>query len=199
MQVQVSPKPRHFSLADWPRCVVCMLFLWHFLGNTGYSDHVYGCARLHNVWECTTSVQNLHCQPGWHFEKKKTIMLGKLQKYFLSPLYPRQCLNKKAFCTLALSVMTVRAEMASSASCQNPTLCPPFCPTGTHSHTHCSGLQGARLVAEGYCATPCLWTNYMAPFHSFGRVPLRTVFFQFRLRFCSYLILSTIIMSNFKY
>lgn len=88
--------------------------------------------------------------------KKKTIMLGKLQKYFLSPLYPRQCLNKKAFCTLALSVMTVRAEMASSASCQNPTLCPPFCPTGTHSHTHCSGLQGARLVAEGYCVTPCL-------------------------------------------
>lgn len=172
MQVQVSPKLHHFSSADWPRCVVCILFLWHFLGNTGYSAHVYGRARLHNVWECTTSVQNLHCQPGWHFEKKKQPCWVSCRSISWTLFTHGSVLIRRHSARWLYQSWWWEPKWPLLHRARLPPCAHPSAPLAPTLHTHCSGLQGARLVAEGYCATPCLCTNYMAPFHSFGRVPV---------------------------
>lgn len=125
-----------FSGAFWEILDILLMFM--------------GMPRLPGVWEYRASVQNLCSLSGQHFEKEKASMLGKLQRYFLSPVYPTPCLNQEAFCTLALSLLTVSAELASFKHYLQASLPAWVLPSATPMAAprfHCCGLHGARLVA----------------------------------------------------
>lgn len=81
-----------------------------------------GMPRLPGVWEYRMSIQNLCSQSGQHFEKEKANTLGKLQRYFLSPVCPTPCLSQG-----------VRAELASLKQYPSPGAGAPFCHTSGHS------------------------------------------------------------------
>lgn len=126
MRIQESPKP--LSLLFSLLVALCFAYTVSLVLSGKYWMLMFmGMSRLPGGWQYA-SVQNLWSLPGQHFEKGKANMLGKLQRYFLSVIYPTPCLNQEAFCTIALlSVLMVSAELASFKQYLSPSLAAPFC------------------------------------------------------------------------
>lgn len=160
IKAKVSPKPFLHLSSCMMLCVHCFSNTWEILCRMSV-----GMLWLPGVWEYRASLQNLPCWSEQHFEKEKVNMLGKLQRYFLSPVCPAKCLSQKAFCMLALSVRIARAELASSLSFLPPRsyapfwhpLCIPCC--DLHREQFVAGVVKMKTLLF-------LFTNYVKSFHS---------------------------------
>lgn len=122
------PKTLHFFFSLL--VALCCTYTYSFWETLDILLMFMGMPSLPDFWEYKASAQSLFSLTAQHFEEEKANMLGKLQKYFLSPIYPTACLQQEAFCMSALSVLMVRAELASFKA---PSLGAPFCHADSHS------------------------------------------------------------------